>query len=243
MTSAVVDAALALAPDLLESALARVPEDQWFERKSARVSPRDLAVPLVAMANADGGVIVVGMHDGVLEDVPPQRRNAIRQAAMDFTQPPVRMHVEELSVGGDDPRTVMVLRVEPGETVHHTHKGDCYLRIGDESRKLTAAQERELVYDRGAAQYEASPTTLGIDDLDPQSVEHFDRVAALLGGGFGCRRSVRRSRVGASFRHLGELRIRDRSDDDVMTLSDAAQRRHERVQHHSGVDWSHQHHQ
>ena len=71
MTSAVVDAALALAPDLLESARSRAPEDQWFERKSARVSPRDLAVPLVAMANADGGVIVVGMHDGVLEDVPP----------------------------------------------------------------------------------------------------------------------------------------------------------------------------
>lgn len=106
MTSASVDAALAQTPDLLESALARLPEDHWFERKSARISPRNLAVPLVAMGNADGGVIVVGMHDGVLEDVPPQRRNAIRQAAMDFTQPPVRMHVEELSVGGDDPRTV-----------------------------------------------------------------------------------------------------------------------------------------
>ena len=60
MTSAAVDAALAQTPDLLQSALARVPEDQWFERKSARVSPRDLAVPLVAMANADGGVLVVG---------------------------------------------------------------------------------------------------------------------------------------------------------------------------------------
>lgn len=178
MTSAVVDAALALTPDLLESALARVPEDQWFERKSARVSPRDLAVPLVAMANADGGVIVVGMHDGVLEDVPPQRRNAIRQAAMDFTQPPVRMHVEELTVGGDVPRTMIVLRVEPGETVHHTHKGDCYLRIGDESRRLSAAQERELIYDRGAAQYEASPTMLGVDDLDSAQLTSY---AALIG--------------------------------------------------------------
>ena len=67
------------------------------------------------MANADGGVIVVGMHEGVLEDVPPQRRNAIRQAAMDYTLPPVRMHVDEMTLDGDSPRTVMVLRVEPGD--------------------------------------------------------------------------------------------------------------------------------
>lgn len=67
MTSAVVDAALALTANLLEGALAKVPEDQWFERESAWVAPRDLAAPLVAMANADGGVSVVGMHGGVLE--------------------------------------------------------------------------------------------------------------------------------------------------------------------------------
>ena len=66
-TSAVVDAALALTANLLEGALAKVPEDQWFERESAWVAPRDLAAPLVAMANADGGVSVVGMHGGVLE--------------------------------------------------------------------------------------------------------------------------------------------------------------------------------
>ena len=67
MTSAVVDAALALTANLLEGVLAKVPEDQWFERESAWVAPRDLAAPLVAMANADGGVSVVGMHGGVLE--------------------------------------------------------------------------------------------------------------------------------------------------------------------------------
>ena len=60
MTSAVVDRSLTLPPEQVGPALLALAEDQWFERKSARVSPRDLAVPLVAMANADGGVIVVG---------------------------------------------------------------------------------------------------------------------------------------------------------------------------------------
>lgn len=71
MSSADVDRALSLPPDQVGPALASLPEDQWFERKSARTAPRDVAIPLVAMANADGGVLVVGLHDGLVEDVPP----------------------------------------------------------------------------------------------------------------------------------------------------------------------------
>jgi len=68
MTSAVVDRSLTLTPEQVGPALLALAEDQWFERKSARVSPRDLAIPLVAMANADGGVIGGnGTHSRLLE--------------------------------------------------------------------------------------------------------------------------------------------------------------------------------
>ena len=91
-----MDRALSLPPAQVGPALASLPEDQWFERKSARTAPRDVAIPLVAMANADGGVLVVGLHDGLVEDVPPQRRNELRQVALDFTHPPVRVRVQEV---------------------------------------------------------------------------------------------------------------------------------------------------
>ncbi len=36
---------------------------QTFDRKSARIKARDLAVPIIAMANADGGEIAIGIED------------------------------------------------------------------------------------------------------------------------------------------------------------------------------------
>ena len=38
-------------------------EFQVFDRKSVRIEPKALAVPIIAMANADGGVIALGVED------------------------------------------------------------------------------------------------------------------------------------------------------------------------------------
>lgn len=65
-----VDRVLALPPDEAMQRIVGMPEDQWFERASGRVRVRDLAVPLVAMANAEGGYLVVGIHDGAADGVP-----------------------------------------------------------------------------------------------------------------------------------------------------------------------------
>ncbi len=46
----------------------RIVEDQWFERKSSLVKAKDLARPLVAFANAEGGTIVVGLHNGEIDE-------------------------------------------------------------------------------------------------------------------------------------------------------------------------------
>lgn len=37
-------------------------EGQCFDRKSILIAPKALAVPLVAMANADGGIILIGVN-------------------------------------------------------------------------------------------------------------------------------------------------------------------------------------
>ena len=38
-------------------------ENQYLERKSARVEPLDILKHLVAFANADGGSLVIGVED------------------------------------------------------------------------------------------------------------------------------------------------------------------------------------
>jgi ATP-dependent DNA helicase RecG len=59
-----VDAALAAAPAQVGARLLALTEDQWFDRKSAAIAPKDLAMALVAFANAEGGMVVVGARTG-----------------------------------------------------------------------------------------------------------------------------------------------------------------------------------
>jgi ATP-dependent DNA helicase RecG len=155
-------------------ALADLPEGQWFERKSGRIAPRDLAVPLVAFANAEGGCIVVGIHSGVVDGVGEGRLNDLRQVAQDFTQPVVRTRAEVLTTS--DGAHVLLLRVDPGERVHETTSGDCYLRVGDESRKLGFAQRQELEYDRGGAPFDGTTVDLGVEDLDASQVSAYQQA-------------------------------------------------------------------
>ena len=173
-----VDAALALPARETGAALLELHEDQWFERKSVRVLPKDLGPPLTAFANAEGGIVVIGLHDGQVEGCRqhPEKINSFRQAAIDFTVPPIRLAVSEVecvnSRGHDD--VLLVIRVEPGERVHEVKTGECYLRIGDETRKLSYPQRQELEFDKGQAQYEGLPcpgVTMG--DLDERFLEDY----------------------------------------------------------------------
>lgn len=156
-----VEAALALPAAEAGAALLELPEDQWFDRESVRVLPKDLGPPLTAFGNADGGTIVIGLRDGQVEGCGqyPEKMNAFRQAAIDFTVPPARMAVSEIpcvnSRGDDD--LLLVIRVDPDERVHEIKTGECYLRIGDETRKLSYAQRQELEFDKGQAQYDGFP--------------------------------------------------------------------------------------
>ena len=61
---------------------------------------------LIAMATAEGGYVVVGIHDGAVDGVPPERINGLRQTALDFTSPVVRSSVNELQTA--EGHTVLV---------------------------------------------------------------------------------------------------------------------------------------
>lgn len=168
-----VDRALVLPTDEAIEQLALLVENQWFERKSGRVHAKDLAVPLVAMANAEGGYVVIGIHDGSVDGVREDRLNDLRQTAHDFTTPVVRCSATELTTS--DGHVVLVLRVNPGEHVHETTKGDVYLRVGDESRRLGYAQRRELEYDRGSAPFDGTGVDADAADLDSDQVVAYQR--------------------------------------------------------------------
>jgi len=160
------------------AALAELPEDQWFDRKSGRIKPDVLARHEVGLANAEGGYLVIGIEDGVVSGVTPEQANRLRQAALDFCEPPVRASVSEVSCLDAHGEDVLLLLVEVpvSEHVHTTTDDACYLRVGDSTRKLSFYQRQELTFDRGAAQYDARPARgLAVEDLDADLLADFAR--------------------------------------------------------------------
>ncbi len=110
----------------------------------------------------------MGIHNGAVEGVTAAHLNALRQTAQDFTTPVVRCTATELATRTG--QVVLVLRVNPGEQVHETTRGDVYLRVGDESRRLGYAQRRELEYDRGSAPFDGTGVDADVIDLDSDQV-------------------------------------------------------------------------
>jgi len=82
------------------------------------------------------------------------------QAAVDFCVPPVPAthRLVPCTTDAGAPDHLLVFEIRPSDSgVHANRKDEVFLRIGDETRKLTFSQRQELTFDRGPASYEARP--------------------------------------------------------------------------------------
>ncbi|GAA1994739.1 ATP-binding protein [Amycolatopsis minnesotensis] len=181
MTAKEIDQALVAGAEQVGSLLMAAAEDQWFDRKSSRMAAKDLAPALVAFANAEGGTVVVGLHSGKVQGFAANtaKLNDFRQAPFDYTRPPVRAEFDEVACVNEagDADVLLVIRIDPSEHVHETQTGDCYLRVGDESRRLTFTQRQELQYDKGQSQYDGQPAKdIDLPDLDGNLLNHYKKA-------------------------------------------------------------------
>ena len=175
-----IDQLMTLPPGEVTELLLAEPEGQLFDRKSSRIRSATLAETMVAMANAEGGTVVIGLSGGVCEGVQQRQReqNAWRQAGIDHTTPPVQFEVylpECINRNGDLDR-LFVLLITPGERVHATSRDEVFLRVGDENRRLRFEQRIQLGYDRGDASFERTPASnYGPVELDAAAVAEYAR--------------------------------------------------------------------
>lgn len=170
-------------PPTVEEVLTRR-EDQWFDRKSARIEARALADRMIGFANADGGRIAIGVHDGAIEGVNdrPEHLNDLLQAAIDFSVPAVRHSVLFVDCVNrrNQPDRILVLDVEASEQIHRNVRQECFLRVGDENRRLGPQEERELAFDKGEAVFDSTIVRdLVREDLDIAAIEDYaERIGA-----------------------------------------------------------------
>ncbi|RIK35125.1 MAG: transcriptional regulator [Chloroflexi bacterium] len=145
----------------------------------ARTSTRSLAETLVALANANGGMALVGVSaKGQVQkelDV-TALREAVLEAGL-LTDPPLVLpsaQVLETSRG-----TVLVVQVPSGLPHIYSLQGLYLTRTAGQNRPLTTPELRRLLLERGDTGFEAQPIPgATLADLDEQRIlRYLDRVA------------------------------------------------------------------
>lgn len=126
-------------------------EKQILDRKSARIKAVDLAVPIVAMANADGGYLVIGIEDdGTITGIDDYEKNLndLLRVPYDYCIPSVQVDIVTMEVTDykGTPNHILRMQIFPNSKVVSNQADDGFLRIGDKSKKLNFEQRLQLVY-------------------------------------------------------------------------------------------------
>ena len=156
-------------------------ERQILDRKSARIKAMDFAVTVVAMANADGGFLAVGIEDeGKITGIDEYQKNIneLVRVPFDYCIPSVRAEVNTLDVTDFKGRAnhILLMQIFPSDQVITNQADEVFLRVGDKSKKLNFEQRLQLVYAKGVKYFEdQSVARATIDDIDLDFVSEYCR--------------------------------------------------------------------
>ena len=156
---------------------------QEVDFQPERVSARRLAESLVALANAGGGTVLVGVggrpaRPRGLRDPQAARDKALEAALL--AEPPLIIPLPQV-VTLDD-KSVLVIAVPPGLPHVYSLRGKYLIRMGAQNKPLTPRRLRRLMMERGEVSFESLvPPGATLDDLDWDKVE--DYLSSLEGMG------------------------------------------------------------
>lgn len=144
-------------------------------------NPRKVGETLVALANAHGGVLLLGVNTaGQVMGLaaPASTRDQALEAAL-LAEPPLVLPLPELvALAG---RELCVVHVPPGLSQVYSIKGQYLTRAGKENRAMSTAELRTLLIARGEGHFEASVVPgAGRAELDDGAVARYlERLSGL----------------------------------------------------------------
>lgn len=158
--------------------LADLTESDFFDRKSARIDAKGLAVSVCSFSNGSagrGGVIAVGVSDDGTPDLAmhggQDKLNEL-QRNLPLLCPIAEVRPRLVDGSGFH---VLLLRVEyVAHRVVEMSDGSVYMRIADTNRRLSPDETVHLRYDKGEVSFESEvlPDS-GIEELDVHLVNAF----------------------------------------------------------------------
>lgn len=155
-------------------------EGQYLDRKSARIKPIDIARHIVAFANANGGVLVIGIEDdGQITGF----HNNDSKSINDFLEIPyssckgrikIEHEIRKVTVNSKKD-SILLLFIEPSDNaVIKTSDDKVYLRVGDKSKLLNHEQVTQLEYDKGERVFEDIVVEdSSMEDVDLQLLQQY----------------------------------------------------------------------
>ena len=158
-------------------------EDQTFDCKSIQIEPKALAITIVAFANADGGVIAIGVSDKTRKiegvDQHTEKLNELLRVPLDFCNPTVSITSELLPCTDKDGNEnhILLMHIPASSELHVNQADEAFMRVGDKSRKLSFEERIQLMYDKGERYYEDTAVYgATVDDIDIAAVERYTEL-------------------------------------------------------------------
>ena len=142
-----------------------------------------MAIPIVAFANADGGVIAIGVSDKMRKiegvDQHTEKLNELLRVPLDFCNPSVSITSDFLPCTDKDGNEnhILLMHIPASSELHANQADEAYIRVGDKSRKLSFEERIQLMYDKGERYYEDTAVYgATADDIDMAAVERYTEL-------------------------------------------------------------------
>ena len=157
-------------------------ENKYFDRKSAKIKPADLAPLISAFANADGGTIVIGISDKehILEgikSVGEDRVNEFINAPKDCCKPMPQFNEEILDIENAEGQADHLLLLHIRKSIDHiirTNNDRTFLRIGDKTKELRGEDLINLEYAKSTRHFEDEINRdAALEDLDEELLKEY----------------------------------------------------------------------
>lgn len=160
-------------------------ENQFFDRKSARIKPLDILKHLVAFANAQGGQLVLGIEDdGKISGFNCSGAHSIDEyrniLLTELKETPFHSYfdvIEAENYKNEDDKIVVITVDFSPDRVIKSYDGKVYLRQNNRSCELNFEQILQLRYDKGQRYFEDEVVEgSGIQDIDNNLIADYKKI-------------------------------------------------------------------